>query len=198
MIRLKVALRRGAPIMKKTIRESLSPPRKQSSQDCSYYASLGAVGDFSDELILFAFARQTEVDLENRSYYYECLQDLAVGRKSETLEMQVAMLGSQGFTSRREVDAAYKYFGIEPNHAVHLNDEHIIGTFRSRLSDISPSLADEARRQLRIICDARNSSTIQAEATNALETYEQALSFLDLTEGQPDDFVPTMYTMKVR
>lgn len=136
--------------------------------------------------------------MESRSYYYECLQDLAVGRKSEELQIQVATYGSQGFTSRRELDAAYKSFGIEPAHAKHLNDEHIIGTFRSRLSDISPHMAEDARRQLRIIGDARNSETIRAEASDALETYEQALSWLDLTEEVADDFVVTMVSLKVR
>lgn len=167
-------------------------------EDHPYYASLGAVGDFADELILFAFSRQSALDSENGAYYYECLQDLAVGRKSETLEMQVAMLGSQGFTSRREVGAAYRYFGIEPAHAMHLNDEHIIGVFKSRLSDMSPSMAEETRRQLRIIGDARDSTVIRAEAAGALETYEQALSWLDLSETQPDDFVSTMFTLKTQ
>jgi ubiquitin carboxyl-terminal hydrolase 25/28 len=165
-------------------------------EDHPYYASLGAIGDFSDPLILFAFARQTAVDVENRSYYYECLQDLAVGRKSEELEMQVAMLGSQGFTSRREVDAAYRYFGIDPIHAIHINDDHIVGTFKSRLSDMSPSMAEETRRQLRIIGDSRDSATIRAEAADALETYPQALSWLDLTHDQADDFVVTMVSLK--
>jgi ubiquitin carboxyl-terminal hydrolase 25/28 len=165
-------------------------------EDHPYYASLGAIGDFSDALILYAFARQTALDGDNRAYYYECLQDLAVGRKSEELEMQVAMLGSQGFTSRREVDAAYRYFGIEPAHAVHINDEHIIGTFKSRLSDMSPSLAEETRRQLRIIGDARDSTSIRAQAADALETYEQALAWLDLSHDQADDFVPTMVSLK--
>ncbi|KAH3910600.1 hypothetical protein HBH56_143770 [Parastagonospora nodorum] len=165
-------------------------------EDHPCYAALGAVGDFSDALILFAFAQQIVVDVESRSYYYECLQDLAVGRKSEELQIQVATYGSQGFTSRRELDAAYKSFGIEPAHAKHLNDEHIIGTFRSRLSDISPHMAEDARRQLRIIGDARNSETIRAEASDALETYEQALSWLDLTEEVADDFVVTMVSLK--
>lgn len=149
-------------------------------------------------MILYAFARQTAVDVENRSYYFECLQDLANGRKSEELQMQVAVLGSQGFNSRREVEAAYRYFNIQPAHAVHLNDDHIIGSFKSRLSDMSPSMAEETRRQLRIIGDARNSATIRAEAADALETYEQALSWLDLTQDQPDDFVVTMVSLKVR
>lgn len=166
-------------------------------EDHPYYASLGAVGDFADELILFSFSRQTAVDSENAAYYYECLQDLAVGRKSEFLEMQVAMLGSQGLTSRREVEAAYRSFGIDPVHAMHINDEHIVGVFKSRLSDISPSMADETRRQLRIIGEARNSEIIKSEAAGAIETYEQALSWLDLTHDQADDFIPTMFTLKV-
>ncbi|KAH7094937.1 hypothetical protein FB567DRAFT_543330 [Paraphoma chrysanthemicola] len=165
-------------------------------EDHPHYASLGAVGDFSDALILFAFARQTAEDVESRSYYYECLADLAEGRKSEELQMQVAILGSQGFTTRREVEAAYRYFGIEPAHAMHINDEHIIGTFKSRLSDVSAAMADDTRRQLRIIGEARDSATIRAEAAGALETYEQALSWLDLTADQADDFVPTMVSLK--
>jgi ubiquitin carboxyl-terminal hydrolase 25/28 len=169
-----------------------------AEEDHPYYASIGALGDFSDPLILFAFARQAAVDETNRSYYFECLQDLAVGRKSEELEMQVAMLGSQGFTSRREVDTAYRYFGIDPIHANHINDDHIIGTFKSRLSDMSLSMAEETRRQLRIIGEARNSASIRAEAADALETYQQALSWLDLTDKQPDDFVVTMVSLKVR
>jgi ubiquitin carboxyl-terminal hydrolase 25/28 len=154
------------------------------------------VGDFSDALILFSFARQTAVDMEARPYYYECLQDLAVGRKSEELGMQVAVMGSQGFTSRREVDAAYQYFGIEPGHAVHINDEHIIGFFKSRLSDTGPSMADELRRQLRVIGEARGSASIRAEAADALETYQQALSWLDLSPDQADDFVVVMVSLK--
>lgn len=182
---------RGGP----PVRHVLRLRNRTNSGRC--YAGLGAVGDFSDALILFAFARQTAVDLENRSYYYECLQDLAIGRKSEELEMQVAFAGSRGFTSRKEVEGAYRYFGIEPAHALHINDEHIIGTFKSRLSDMSPSLAEETRRQLRIIGDARDSATIRAEAADALETYQQALSWLDLTDEQADDFVPTMVSLKV-
>ena len=137
------------------------------------------------------------MDVENRSYYFECLHDLATGRKSEELQIHVAMLGSQGFTSKREIERAYRYFNIEPAHAVHINDEHIIGTYKSRLSDTSPSMADDTRRQLRIIGDARDSDLIRAEASDALETYEQALSWLGVSDDQSDDFIPTMVSVKV-
>lgn len=137
-------------------------------------------------------------DTPNGSYYYECIQDLAVGRESDFLQTQVAILASQGLVSRREAQAAYRYFGIDPAHANAINDEHIIGVFKSRLSDISPSLVEEARKQLRVIGDARGSALIRGEAADSLETYEQALSWLNLDPGQPDDFVEALYTIKVR
>jgi ubiquitin carboxyl-terminal hydrolase 25/28 len=81
---------------------------------------------------------------------------------------------------------------------MHINDEHVVGTYKSYLADVSPSLAEEARRQLRIISDARDSAVIRAEANNdSLETYEQALSWLDMTADQSDDFIETMVTLKV-
>ncbi|KAI8939720.1 hypothetical protein NX059_003470 [Plenodomus lindquistii] len=165
-------------------------------EDHPYYASLGAIGDFADALVLFAFSRQVETDLVNQSYYFECLQDLAVGRNSEMLQTQVSLMASQGLTSKHDLDAAYKSFGIDPAHASFIGDDHIIGCFRARLSDISPVQTDEARRQLRILGDARNSERIRAEAADAIETYEQAMAWFDLERDQADDFVTTMYTLK--
>ncbi|KAH7378780.1 hypothetical protein BKA66DRAFT_442804 [Pyrenochaeta sp. MPI-SDFR-AT-0127] len=167
-------------------------------EDHPYYASLGAIGDFSDELILFAYSRQAEVDVANHPYYFECLQDLANGRNSEMLGMQVGILASQGFTSRRDLETAYQYFGIDPAHANVISDDHIIGTFKARLADISPSLADETRKQLRVLGDARNSDKIRAEAAEAIETEEQALSWLDLDNSASDDFVQTMFSLKTQ
>jgi ubiquitin carboxyl-terminal hydrolase 25/28 len=163
----------------------------------SYYASLGAVGDFDDSLILFAFSRQGVVDIENKAYYFECLQDLAAGRQSEMLGMQVAMLASQGLTSKRDTERAYQYFGIDPTHASVISDDHIIGCFRSRLADVSVIQAEEARKQLRVLGDVRESDRIRAEASGSIETYEQAMAFFDLDLGVADDFIPTMYSLKV-
>jgi len=163
----------------------------------SYYASLGAVGDFDDALILFAFSRQSALDIENKSYYFECLQDLAAGRKSEVLGMQVAMLASKGVTTKREAERAYQYFGIDPNHAGVIGDDHIIGSFRSRLSDISLIQAEEAKKQLRVLGDVRDSDRIRAEASGSIETYTQAMAWFELEHDAADDFVQTMYSLKV-
>lgn len=164
----------------------------------SYYASLGALADFDDSLILFAFSRQVAVDIDNKDYYFECLQDLATGRQSETLGVQVALLASQGLISKRDAQRAYQYFGINPAHASVIGDDHIIGSFKSRLYDISPLQAEEARKQLRVLGDVRDSERIRAEAAGSIETYEQAMAWFELDPATPDDFVQTMYSLKVR
>lgn len=114
------------------------------------------------------------------------------------LEMQVQMLASQGVTNRKEITDAYRYLGVDPGHLHLISDDHILGAFRSRLQDISPAAVEETRNALRIIGRSRNSERIKQEASNAIETYDQALSWLGIDEGQPDDFVVTMFTIKVR
>jgi ubiquitin carboxyl-terminal hydrolase 25/28 len=155
------------------------------------------VGDFSDALLLFSYSRQAAVDPVNAPYYFECLQDIAIGRNSEELSTTVMTLASQGVSNRREVAAAYKYFGIEPAHAPVLQDNHIIGLFKSRLQDIGPAAVEESRKQLRIIAGARSSERIMQVSNDALETYEQALEWLGLDQNQADEFVITMYGIKI-
>ena len=115
---------------------------------------------------MFAYDRQVQTDPGNAAYYFECLQDLAIGRKSAVLEEKVQILASEGQTNRKEVAKAYGYFGIDPVHSAHLTDEIIVGQFRARLQDISPTLEDETRNMLRIIGQARQSSKILQEASN--------------------------------
>lgn len=124
------------------------------------------MADFSDALILFSYARQVAVDLANSTYYFECLQDIAIGRNSPILGEYVQILASQGQTNRKEVASAYAYLGIEPGHANHLTDDIIIGKFRARLQDISPAVIEETRSALRTIGNARQSDKIIQEASN--------------------------------
>jgi ubiquitin carboxyl-terminal hydrolase 25 len=162
-----------------------------------YYAGLGTVGDFSDALLLYAYTRQVAEDRNNAVYYFECLQDLAVGRKSEMLQMEVSRLASLGLTSRRDLISAYQYFRMDPSHARVLNDDHIIDQFQSLLPDISPTQREEARQKLRVIGNARNSNKILQAASDSIETYDQALSWLGAEESTPDDFIPALFTLKV-
>ncbi|UPX19303.1 Ubiquitinyl hydrolase 1 [Ascochyta rabiei] len=167
-----------------------------SQEDHPFYAGLGAVSDFADVLIYFAYRRQSAVDKINAPYYLTCLEDLAKGRQSEVLQMEVATLASQGLPSRSEVNNAYRNIGMEPAHGYTFSDEFIINQVRSRLPDLAPAAREDLRRYLRIIGVARDSNAIQREASESIDTYEEALSWLDLDQAQPDDFVRTMFTIK--
>lgn len=51
---------------------------------------------------------------------------------------------------------------------------------------------------MRVLGDVRGSDKIKAEASGSIETYDQAMAWFELDHTAPDDFVQTMYTLKVR
>ncbi|KAI9825184.1 MAG: hypothetical protein M1819_000589 [Sarea resinae] len=162
-------------------------------QEHPYYASLGATSDFADELLIYAYKRQTDCDPANIPYYLECLQDIAKGRQSETLQIEVTMQVSAGQVSRKDVRDAYAYFGLPPTAS--LDDEHIIGLFKSRIAD-APKQEEEARSYLRTIGQVRGSEIIERAVSNTITTYDQALSWLGAELSTPDEFIVTMFTLK--
>ncbi|OAF99549.1 cysteine proteinase [Paraphaeosphaeria sporulosa] len=169
-------------------------------EDHPYYAGLGALSDFADRLLIFAYDRQVANDPVNTPYYFECLKDLAKGRNSETLDTQSAILESQGLFTRQDVTQAYRTLGIDPSHGPALSDNIITNQFKARLSDIGPRQVEEARSALRIIGLARGSDMLQRAASDSIETYAEALAWLNLPDSvelSGDDFVITMYTSKV-
>ena len=129
-----------------------------------FYAGLGAKSDFHDELLSFAYDRQIVCDPPNAPYYFECLQGIADGRKSEDLQTKQAIEASSGKISLGDVREAYKAFGLEyPSNE--LSDETIIGNFHSRISD-APKQEPELRTALRNIGESRSSAKIQYIASN--------------------------------
>lgn len=94
----------------------------------------------------------------------ECLQGIGKGRKSEALETLAAIEASKGKTSLQEVRNAYKNLGLDASF-VSLDDDMIIGTFQSRISD-APRQESELREALRIIGLDRSSTKIQHVASN--------------------------------
>ena len=177
-------------------RETRSTSREE---DHPYYASLGSLADFADFLLIFAFERQVEVDPPNTQYYFECFKDLANGRQSDTLLTESARLESMGYLTRGDVTQAYRSLGIDPSHAHALSDELITSQFQSRLSDISPNQVQEARNALHILGIARGSEMIKRAASSTIESYQEALDWLNLPDSAvaTDDMVVSMYTSKL-
>jgi len=127
-----------------------------------FYAGLGAVEDFHDELISFAYERQIESDGSNTAYYLECLQGIAEGRHSENLQVKVDIEATSEKISRRDVRAAYRELGLD-NKEIH-EDDTILGIFNSRTAD-APKQEPEMRRALRIIGQDRSSAKILVVAS---------------------------------
>ena len=127
-----------------------------------FYAGLGAVEDFHDDLLKFAYEQQIDQDSANTPYYLECLQGIAAGRNSEQLQVKVAIEATSDKISRRDVRAAYKELGLDAK-GVHEEDT-IIGIFNSRITD-APKQEPQMRRALRIIGQERECERIQVVAS---------------------------------
>ena len=159
-----------------------------------YYAGLGVVGDFHDELLVFAYDRQVAVDPSNLAYYLECLQGICEGRSSpEDLQTKLLIEQTADKVSDRDLRAAYRKLGASAG----LDDETILGTFQARLADTSNQQEEELREALKVIGIGRSSKRLQEAASMEVKTYEQALSFLAVSEEYSDDSVLAMYTTKV-
>ena len=129
-----------------------------------FYAALGATSDFHDDLIIFCYERQIDVDPNGASYYLECLQGLGEGRKSEALQTHVAIEASKEKISLKDIRRAYQDLGFNDS-TTRLDDDTIIGTFQARVSN-SPKQEAELRRALKIVGQHRWSSKIQSIAAN--------------------------------
>ena len=76
--------------------------------------------------------------------------------------MKVAIEASENRISLKDVRAAFKELGLNPR--TDYEDDTIIGTFQSRLSD-APKQEAEMRRALKIIGQSRESEKIQLVAS---------------------------------
>ena len=159
------------------------------------YAGLGSVADFHDDLVGFAYDQQIGTDHPNIPYYLECLQTIADGRTSEALATKAAIEASEGKISLRDVRKAYMHLGYNI-HDRNVADETIIGGFQARLSD-APRQEAELRRDLKIVGQHRGSQRIQSVASQAVTNYEQALCYLEADDGMNDEFITSMFTLKV-
>ncbi|KAG9658654.1 cysteine proteinase, partial [Aureobasidium melanogenum] len=164
-----------------------------TEEDHPCYASLGALGDFSDRLIAFSYERQAACDPIEGPYYFDCLQDLATGRNSEILITKSVKLASQNVLSRKDIVQAYKTLGINPDFQENVDDQEIIGLYKSRWSDSSTAGQSDLKIALKTVGQARNSRYILDTAADTVETYEQALAWLGADASQADDTIVALY-----
>lgn len=154
------------------------------TEEHPYYASLGAVENFTDELLGWAYDRQCQTNPKFKPYYLDCLTDLARGRQSSDLDTKVAIAMSAGEYGQKAIDKAYEYFQLPSNCKE--EDEHIMGLYKSRIES-APRQKEEAKKQLLILAKARNSPQIEALANDQTMTLLEAFDFLSIPEGSTPD-----------
>lgn len=151
-----------------------------------HYASLGALDNFTDSLLIWAYDRQCECDPRNKPYYLDCIASIASGRESSDLQTRVVMATSAGEYGLKEIEEAYEYFTLNA-HSI-TTDDHIIGLYKSRIES-SPRQKDEARKCLLKIAWERDSHNIEAVANDKTMSHYEALEYLQLTEDIASDMV---------
>jgi ubiquitin carboxyl-terminal hydrolase 25/28 len=153
------------------------PRRRRTDLSDDYlYAGLGSIQDFPPDLLMYAFRQQTEWDPIGSPYYYDCLTAIATKHVSDELNIQIALVASEGFVSREEVRNAYKYFGFQGSDIPKLSDHDILGHFESRLESSHRNQEKEIRDMLKTVGKARGSSLLINAAENGKYSFYSFLS----------------------
>jgi ubiquitin carboxyl-terminal hydrolase 25/28 len=164
----------------------------------SYFASLGALSDFADTLVDFAYERQTQCDALNEPYYYECIQSIAKQRGSEELQLKTTMLESKGLVSRRDLSEAYRYFHL-PSDGGATDDDRIYNVFQAQHTDSGVQEQERAREMLGRIGRRRGSKLLMNASQQTIETAQEAYAWLGngLGPETDDSFVVTIFSLRV-
>ncbi|RKF75826.1 putative ubiquitin carboxyl-terminal hydrolase 2 [Golovinomyces cichoracearum] len=157
-----------------------------NTEEHPYYASLGAVEDFTDELLCWAYDRQCECDPKNKPYYFDCLEDLARGRKSYYLQTKFVVATSAGGYGNKAIEDAYSYFRLQSN--TNESDEFIMSLYKGRVES-EPSQKNRARGCLEKIARHRNSPSLEALIKDQDMTLDEALEFLGVNIDTSPEFI---------
>ena len=157
--------------------------------------ALGCPPDASDELVVQAYHSQIRCDPNLLPTYLFCLDHLADVRGSERLRTECELEKSRGRPAydRQRLLEAYTDIGMDVE--AQLDDEHIMGVFSSRLSDM-PAHEIGLRESLRIIGHHRGSMNIMAFADNVVNDYGQALAYLGAQPDTADEFLESLVAAK--
>ncbi|KAF3915703.1 hypothetical protein AA313_de0209928 [Arthrobotrys entomopaga] len=157
------------------------------------YASLGAQSDFSDRLLFWAYQRQKECDPIHAAYYFDCLTDLAHGRKSEDLQFEVATLKSQGEFTTTDIREAYKSLGVSEGST---DESYIIGSFQSRVTD-APRHEPALRESLSIIGRAIGNQNIVTASQKIVMDVAQAYRKLGIEQNAESEYIRAIFEYQV-
>ncbi|TGZ80238.1 cysteine proteinase [Ascodesmis nigricans] len=176
--------------------ESIRPRLDLGGKDMTrYYAALGILPDFSDQLVIWAFKRQILCDVQSRPYLLESLENISHQRGTEVLQIEVATQRSQGAYTSGDAYEAARRLGITNLESA--EEGLIIGLFKSRLAD-SPRQEYQLREDLSIIGRYRNSTAIlEVAQQTSFPTAKSACDWLTVPEDTEDSMILSMYAARV-
>ncbi|KAF1817658.1 UCH-domain-containing protein [Eremomyces bilateralis CBS 781.70] len=171
---------------------------RSDEEDHPHYASLGAVADFSDNLILFAWKTQSFFDKLDHAYYLDCLRGIAQGRGSEALSVEVALADSRGVYDRKTIDNAFRCLGIDPQKGPTLTGEQILNHYNVRYQDVGERTRMDMREMRKILAHVFDLQCLSDSSDELLDTYEACLRFLEADDSYSDEFIQVAYQTKVK
>lgn len=122
---------------------------------------MGALPDFSSDLIIWCFDKQATTDPAQRALYFDAIRSIASDRSTEVLDVKVATLQSQGFATMDELEAAYQALGVDPRHIPQINDQMILSSYHGRYPDSGPTQQVEMRKAMQLLATYRGSKDLQ-------------------------------------
>lgn len=170
----------------------LARDRDSASDD---WRTLGVTPGAEDNLLKYAYTRQSQVDPHHRQIYIEALARLAANRDLDLQMFVVELRESQQKSEAAQrgditpIDKAYAHFGLStgcPEGA-----QFIINVYRT-FREQSPAQKHEHRKALLQIGKERNSDVILAEVYTKMMEPAEAYAFLGVEMQWPMDTIATV------
>lgn len=163
-----------------------------------YYVALGAVENFSDELVSSRYDMQVGNDPTNSFHYFEALKGVSQLRESEQLQIRVMELMSLGAVTYDDVARAYELFGLDPQQRE--LDPTAVDAVTVRYTDIvnnEPGRKAEATKALQLVADASQNRAVKQFLEMRTMDIQQALTFLGSSPEDNDEGVRVSFDLKV-
>ncbi|KAJ1919201.1 ubiquitin-specific protease ubp2 [Mycoemilia scoparia] len=122
-----------------------------------FYSVLGLDLSVNGRAVVWAYEKAVQEDDTGFDKYFDALDGIGDVRKSESINSKVKEEISNGKYTKKMLEAAYNYFGID-NSSV--DDSAILGIYNMKCSD-EPMSIKVHQRSLRIIGNARNSTWLK-------------------------------------
>ncbi|ODQ66689.1 cysteine proteinase [Nadsonia fulvescens var. elongata DSM 6958] len=161
-----------------------------SSSEYSFYETLGAVEDMSDNLILECYNAQVFSDSKHSHHYMDALREISQSRQSDHLTMNVMQFLSLGAATTNDVKEAYACFDlVEDDEAT---DQFIVDMYLDAIK-ARPSKEAFFQNALKVITGTRKSDFLQSVLDREMMDISTSYGVLRCSENATDEEIIKSY-----